>query len=102
MPAAASPWPLATGAVLIAVGLVLNGAVFFHLGTKGVFYGNRFGHELPWVRRFPFSWFPHPQYLGAAMLVWGFFVVMRFPAPDWYASPVLESVYYVLGSRYEQ
>jgi methylene-fatty-acyl-phospholipid synthase len=57
---------------------------------------------LPWIRAFPFSWFRHPQYLGAALLVWGFFVVMRYPHPDWYAIPLVESVYYVFISRAER
>jgi hypothetical protein len=102
VPAASGPWATTAGAALMAAGLVLNGSVFRHLGTTGVFYGNRFGHAVPWVRAFPFSWFPHPQYLGAALLVWGFFVVMRFPAPDWYAVPLVESAYYVFISRAER
>ena len=91
-----------SGGALMVAGLALNARVFWQLGTTGVFYGNRFGHEVPWVGGFPFSWFRHPQYLGAALLVWGFFIAMRYPAPDWCAIPVVESVYYVFISRVER
>jgi hypothetical protein len=36
------------------------------------------------------------------MSIWGFFVVMRFPNPDWIALPLLQTVYYVVGARLER
>ena len=68
----------------------------------GAFYGERFGYEVPWCRKFPFSWFKHPQYTGALLSIWGFFLVMRFPHDDWYMLPALETVYYVLGAYFER
>jgi phosphatidyl-N-methylethanolamine N-methyltransferase len=93
--------PLGIGGVLIVAGLTLSAAVFYRLGTVGVFYGHQLGYDVPWSRAFPFSWFKHPQYIGTVIAIWGFFVVMRFPHPDWYLLPVLETVYYVVGASFE-
>jgi hypothetical protein len=41
---------------LIAIGQTLNAGVFYQLGSVGVFYGNRFGHDVEWCRGFPFRW----------------------------------------------
>jgi phosphatidyl-N-methylethanolamine N-methyltransferase len=92
---------LALGSFLIAVGQVFNASVFARLGASGVFYGNRFGFPLPWVKGFPFSVMPHPQYVGTVMSIWGLFLVMRFPHPDWYALPLLETGYYIAGGLVE-
>lgn len=100
-PASATLVPLVTGATLIAIGQTLNVAVFHRLGRVGVFYGNRLGHAVPWCTGFPFSVFPHPQYLGTVLSIWGLFVVMRFPAADWAVLPALETLYYAAGSRLE-
>ena len=67
-----------------------------------MYYGVRFGHEVPWCRDFPFSLLKHPQYVGAVMSIWGFFLVMRFPHGDWFVLPALEAVYYALGAYCEQ
>ncbi|MPY87472.1 MAG: hypothetical protein GEU99_06085 [Luteitalea sp.] len=96
------PIVVGLGGLFIAAGQWLNLSVFYHLGTVGVFYGNRFGHEVPWCRQFPFSLLAHPQYVGTVLSIWGFFLIMRFPHGDWYVIPALETVYYVLGARLEQ
>jgi phosphatidyl-N-methylethanolamine N-methyltransferase len=93
---------LVSGAGLIIGGQTLNFGVFYRLGTVGVFYGNRFGYELPWCEKFPFSVLKHPQYAGALLSIWGFFLGMRFPHPDWYLLPALETLYYALGAYLEQ
>ena len=90
------------GGVMLAIGQALNLSVFARLGSAGVFYGNRLGHDVPWRKGFPFSWIRHPQYVGTVLSIWGFFVVMRYPAPDWLALPLLETLYYTLGSLVEQ
>ena len=87
---------------MIVVGQSLNFSVFYRLGTIGVFYGNRFGYEIPWCREFPFSLLQHPQYIGTLLSIWGFFLAMRFPHDDWYLLPTLETGYYVLGAYFEQ
>jgi phosphatidyl-N-methylethanolamine N-methyltransferase len=93
--------PVTIGALLVIIGQVLNFGVFYRLGSLGVFYGNRFGHEIPWCREFPFSLFDHPQYIGALVSIWGFFIAMRFPSHDWYLLPSLETAYYSIGAWLE-
>ena len=99
-------WPdydaIVAGALLIVGGQLLNLRVFHLLGRTGVFYGTRFGAQLPWRTDFPFSVMSHPQYVGACMSVWGFFLVMRFPYDDWYVLPILETAYYAAGSVLER
>jgi methylene-fatty-acyl-phospholipid synthase len=92
---------LAIGTTLIVAGQALNAAVFARLGTTGVFYGNRFGHQVHWRYGFPFSWFRHPQYMGTVATIWGVFIALRFPHPDWIVLPVLETAYYVAGAWLE-
>ena len=94
--------PVAIGAMLVIIGQVLNFGVFYRLGSLGVFYGNRFGHEIPWCREFPFSLFDHPQYVGVLASIWGFFIAMCFPSHDWYLLPGLETVYYSMGAWLER
>ena len=101
LPLSAGMVSFSLGMGLIVVGQMLNLSVFYRLGKVGVFYGNKFGYQVLWCRKFPFSWFKHPQYMGALLSIWGFFLVMRFPNEDWYILPALETVYYVLGARYE-
>ncbi len=101
-PASDSVLYFTTGLGLIVLGQVLNIGVFVRLGYAGVFYGNRFGIKVPWNSSFPFSVLKHPQYVGAVLSIWGFFIAMRFPRPDWYLLPVLETVYYFLGAHFEQ
>jgi phosphatidyl-N-methylethanolamine N-methyltransferase len=67
-----------------------------------VFYGDKFGYEVCWCRKFPFSLLKHPQYVGALLSIWGFFLAMRFPHEDWYILPALETVYYSLGAYFER
>jgi Phospholipid methyltransferase len=94
--------PLLAGGGLVVAGQLLNAAVFAKLGTIGVFYGNRFGHEVRWRSGFPFSWLRHPQYVGTVATIWGVFLITRFPAPDWIVLPLIETVYYVAGSWLEE
>jgi methylene-fatty-acyl-phospholipid synthase len=101
-PYSSDPKVVATGALLIALGQGLNVCVFRRLGKIGVFYGNRLGYSVSWCRRFPFTWFEHPQYVGTVVAIWGLFFAMRFPAPDWIVLPLLESLYYAAGARLEQ
>jgi methylene-fatty-acyl-phospholipid synthase len=93
---------LVVGGALIVVGQILNFSVFRRLGKIGVFYGNKFGYEIPWCREFPFSLLKHPQYVGTLLSIWGLFLALRFPHDDWYLLPTLETVYYALGAYFEQ
>lgn len=90
------------GAALICAGQVLNLAVFFRLGRVGVFYGNRFGHAVPWCEGFPFSLLSHPQYVGTVLTIWGIFLVARYPHDDWLVLPLVETLYYAIGAQLER
>ena len=102
LPLRGSAVSLGVGGVLIITGQMLNLGVFYRLGKVGVFYGNKFGHAIPWCRKFPFSLLKHPQYIGTVCSIWGFFLIMRFPHDDWYLLPSLETIYYILGAYFEQ
>jgi methylene-fatty-acyl-phospholipid synthase len=102
IPGQRSAGVLWAAAVLVGAGQALNLSVFRSLGRTGVFYGSRFGHYVPWRGSFPFSWFDHPQYVGALLTIWGFFVLTRYPAPDWTALPLLQTVYYAFGAYFEE
>lgn len=102
LPAAPGVFALALGGAAIVVGQILNWSVFYRLGTIGVFYGDRFGYRVPWCHGFPFSLFPHPQYTGSVLTIWGFFLAMRFPNDDWYVLPALETFYYAMGAHLEE
>tara|TARA_R110002110_G_scaffold90974_1_gene236400 strand:- start:42915 stop:43451 length:537 start_codon:yes stop_codon:yes gene_type:complete len=93
---------LVIGAGLFVIGQILNVGVFWRLGKTGVFYGNRLGHELPWVTGFPFSVVPHPQYVGTMISIWGIFLVMRYPHPDWIIVPLIQTLYLLLAMRLER
>ena len=95
-------WAIAIGVALIAAGQTLNAGVFYRLGSAGVFYGNRFGCDVPWCNAFPFSVTAHPQYVGTVLTIWGVFLILRFPHDDWVALPLLETVYYIIGARLER
>jgi methylene-fatty-acyl-phospholipid synthase len=101
VPPDATATVVALGALLVVAGQILNAAVFLRLGTTGVFYGNRFGHRVHWRYGFPFSWLRHPQYVGTVATIWGVFLALRFPNPDWIVLPLLETGYYVAGAFLE-
>jgi methylene-fatty-acyl-phospholipid synthase len=86
---------------LIAVGQVLVLATFHRLGRIGVFFGDRFGYQLGRCREFPFSLLAHPQYVGTVLTIWGLFLALRFPHDDWYALPLIETLYYAAATRLE-
>lgn len=102
VPALAPTLPLLVGVALVFCGQSLNLGVFLRLGRVGVFYGNRLGHVVPWRQGFPFSVVRHPQYVGTVLTIWGLFLALRYPAPDWLALPLLETVYYAAGALVEQ
>jgi hypothetical protein len=54
LPVNGSAWSIGLGAMMIAVGQVLNAAVFYRLGKIGGFYGNKLGYRVPWSHKFPF------------------------------------------------
>jgi UDP-2,3-diacylglucosamine pyrophosphatase LpxH len=100
-PAARDCVALDLGFLLMLVGQILSSLVFYRLGRVGIFFGDRLGHEVHWCHAFPFSMLTHPQYVGAVMTIWGFFLITRFPHDDWILLPVLETIYYVAGACLE-
>ena len=100
-PVTAGPLEITVGALLLAFGQLLSLAAFHRLGRIGVFYGGQFGWPVKWQHGFPFSWFQHPQYVGAVASMWGTMLILRYPAPDWVVVPAIVTVYYWLGSRLE-
>ena len=100
-PPAAGSMDITVGALLIGSGQVLSLAAFHRLGRIGVFYGGQFGYPVKWHSGFPFSWFQHPQYVGAVASIWGTMLILRYPAHDWIVLPVIETIYYWLGARLE-
>jgi len=95
-------WMLLVAAIALCLGQLLNFSVFWRLGKVGVFYGNRLGHQVPWVEGFPFSLIPHPQYVGTLISIWAVFLIMRYPHPDWFILPLIETVFYLLAMRFER
>jgi methylene-fatty-acyl-phospholipid synthase len=101
-PADVPLFQLAAGLACVAMGQALNVGVFIRLGHAGVFYGSQFGRPVRWSHEFPFSVMAHPQYVGAVMTIWGVFLIFRFPNPDWFVLPALETAYYAIGARLER
>lgn len=46
---------LVLGIAMWGVGLVFKTTIFKAIGKRGVYYGSKFGHQIPWVDGFPFS-----------------------------------------------
>ncbi|XP_031283417.1 phosphatidyl-N-methylethanolamine N-methyltransferase isoform X2 [Pistacia vera] len=50
---------------LFLFGQFLNFRVYQLLGESGIYYGVRFGKNIPWVKEFPFGFIKDPQYVGS-------------------------------------
>jgi phosphatidyl-N-methylethanolamine N-methyltransferase len=96
-PAPHGPFVTALCCAFAVAGQVLVVSTFYRLGRAGVFFGDRFGYAVPRCRAFPFSLLAHPQYVGTLLTIWGGFMLVRFPHDDWWALPLLETVYYLGG-----
>jgi len=96
-PAPHGPFVLSLAWGLAGAGQVLVVSTFYRLGRTGVFFGDQLGYAVPRCRAFPFSLLAHPQYVGTLLTIWGGFMLVRFPHTDWWALPLLETVYYLGG-----
>eukprot|EP00640_Fibrocapsa_japonica_P006696 CAMPEP_0113935430 /NCGR_PEP_ID=MMETSP1339-20121228/2574_1 /TAXON_ID=94617 /ORGANISM="Fibrocapsa japonica" /LENGTH=180 /DNA_ID=CAMNT_0000937577 /DNA_START=125 /DNA_END=664 /DNA_ORIENTATION=+ /assembly_acc=CAM_ASM_000762 len=67
---------LAIGLTLVAIGQILNIAVYKTLGKDGVYYGAKLGRPVPWVNGFPFNTVRDPQYTGCILTIWGGFILV--------------------------
>ena len=101
LPARNDPFVIGLAVVLAVAGQILVIATFCRLGRTGVFFGDQLGYAVRRCREFPFSLLSHPQYVGTLLTIWGGFLLVRFPNDDWYALPVLETIYYVAAMRLE-
>lgn len=58
----------------IIIGQILNFSVYYKLGTKGVYYGNKFGYSLPYIKSFPYNiGIKDPQYTGCILTICGLY-----------------------------
>jgi hypothetical protein len=75
---AAPLWCWLTCVLLVALGQVLNVAMYSAIGNAGVYYGFKLGRTVPWAYGFPFNvGLRHPQYVGVVLtLLGGLTVVM--------------------------
>lgn len=57
--------------LMAAMGQYLNFSVYDAIGKDGVYYGIKFGRNVPWSTKFPYNyaWLKHPQYLGAYIFI---------------------------------
>jgi len=46
------------------------------LGLDGVYYGTRFGKQIPWVTEWPYSAMSDPQYIGCILTLVGLSLFM--------------------------
>lgn len=99
---APEPWAFWGGLALVVVGQALNFGTFRAIGRTGVFYGVRFGHDVPWCSKFPFNLVDHPQYVGTVMTIWGAFLASDLPEPDWVVLPAFLTVSYLIGMALEK
>ena len=63
--------------LLILIGQILNFAVYYKIGIIGVYYGNKFGYNLPWITTFPFNiGIKNPQYIGCILTLCGLYKLL--------------------------
>ena len=101
---AVAPWRLIVGVAFFALGQTLNLATYAAIGKDGVYYGCRYGVEVPWCAKFPFTASRHPQYVGAAMTAWGLCVLAATDVAarrGWFGLAVVQSAYYAYMARVE-
>ena len=103
-PAVSSPFDVSAYAYLCALqliicGQILNAGIYRAIGKAGVYYGFKYGFQVPWCTGFPFNvCTAHPQYLGATMTSFGMVILLSTPAH--YANgtmgvAVLQAVLYI-------
>jgi len=91
---------------LVAVGQILNVAMYNAIGCKGVYYGFKLGYEIPWCSSFPFNvGLRHPQYVGVVLCLAGGLTVLTSAELAQLALPQLVGLWafwYVVMSAMEQ
>lgn len=59
----------------------LNISMYNAIGKRGVYYGNKFGYNVPWYHGFPFNCVSHPQYVGSVLTIWGVVALVYVQGP---------------------
>lgn len=100
----ASPLTIGAAAACLAMGQLLNLAIYKAIGADGVYYGFKLGREVPWCTDFPFNaGVRHPQYIGAMLAYTGLFLLLGGGAPSAALSLlVLEAGLYAFTSLMEE
>ena len=79
--------------LFILIGQILNFMVYYRLGSKGVYYGNRLGYPIKWVTLFPFNVLRHPQYIGCVLTLIGLYPLLDFTYIIYACSLYLITIY---------
>lgn len=99
----AGPLLLIPGLALVAVGQLLNTAVFNAIGAIGVYYGSQLGYDVPWCDGFPYNaGFSDPQYWGVVLCVGGVYLALSPSAnvfSDHFTVAWLELFWYVASMK---
>lgn len=85
------------GILLILKGQLLNLYCFYLLKEDGIFYGNQFNKQLPWITTFPYNIMQNPQFFGVVLSIWGIW----FNTTDPYTIPMISSILYYIGAKIE-
>jgi hypothetical protein len=76
--------------LLVSCGQALNSGVYKALGTVGVYYGSRFGENIPWVNSFPYNiGISDPQYWGCILTTVGSINLLQLRNNAFYVTVVL-------------
>jgi methylene-fatty-acyl-phospholipid synthase len=89
-----------TGALFsLAMGQVLNIAIYRAIGVNGVYYGVRLGNPVPWCKGFPFNVVSHPQYVGATLSFLGLSALLAYliDPSAWYIAAFMAFCYICTG-----
>lgn len=82
----------------IVVGQILNAGIYRAIGKAGVYYGFKYGYDIPWCTGFPFNvCTAHPQYFGATLTCFGFVILLSTPAhlaAGWTGLALMQAIMY--------
>lgn len=92
----ASGWfPPLWAIVFFAAGQYLNFKAYQLLGEAGIYYGNRFGKEIPWVKEFPYGTIKDPQYWGSILSL----IAVTCWVPWRWILPWIGGYFWMVGNR---
>lgn len=77
-------WQIALAVLFVGAGQHLNYLVYKYLGVDGVYYGARFGKNIPWVHGYPYSTMRDPQYIGGILTLIGLSIGVPVEIVAWW------------------